>query len=72
MKTMGIIFLILVFVLSLGCASSQDKEAKAKTKVHNERLKLIEDYKKCMKKAGSDNAKMEACDSYLKMAEALK
>ena len=54
------------------CGGSERRANKAQTKVHNERLKLVEDYKKCVKKAGDDNAKIEACDQYLKAAEALK
>lgn len=72
MKSIGVILLVLAFVVSLGCASPQDKAAKAQTKVSNERLKLVEDYKKCIKKAGADKAKAEQCESFLKAADALK
>ena len=54
------------------CGGSERRANKAQANVHNERLKLVEDYKKCVKKAGDDNAKIEACDQYLKAAEALK
>lgn len=72
MKSMYIFVLALVLGLSLGCASSQDKAYKAQEKVHKERLKLVDEYKKCIQKAGTDQAAIEACDSYLKAAEALK
>ena len=36
------------------------------------RLSLVDDYEKCVKNAGEDNAKIEACDSYLKEAEAIQ
>lgn len=65
------ILITLSFALS-GCASSQDKAYEAQEGVHNERLKLIEDYQKCMKEAGEDSVKIEMCDQYLKAAEALK
>ena len=61
------------------CSSPQDDAARAQErsydaqeKVANERLKLIDQYRSCMNEAGGDNEKMEACDSYLKAAEALK
>ena len=72
MKSFYIFLLALVFGLTLGCASPQDKAYQAQEKVHKERLKLIEKYQKCMKDAGEDKAKAEACDQYLKAAEALK
>ena len=66
-------FLLVFFVgMTLACASSQDKAYKAQEKVHKERLKLVEQYQKCMKEAGEDQEKKEACDQYLKAAEALK
>jgi hypothetical protein len=33
---------------------------------------LIEDYNKCIKKAGKDEVKVKACEPTLKAAEALK
>jgi hypothetical protein len=58
--------------LTFGCASHQDKAYKAQEGVHKERLKLVSEYQKCLKKAGDDKNAIEACDSYLKAAEALK
>ncbi|MCP4339928.1 MAG: hypothetical protein GY799_13815 [Desulfobulbaceae bacterium] len=40
--------------------------------VQNERLSLIDEYKDCIDAAGADSAKAEACDRYLKAAEALQ
>jgi len=66
-------FLLVFFVgMTLACSSPQDKAYKAQEKVHKERLKLVEQYQKCMKDAGEDQEKQEACDQYLKAAEALK
>ena len=69
-------YLVWIFVLAFGiitaCSSPQDKAYKAQEKVHTERLKLVEEYKKCLKKAGGDKEKTEACDQYLKAAEALQ
>jgi len=63
-----------VVALLLGCGSSgaQKRAYKSQSKVHQERLNLVDEYKKCLNKAGDDNLKIEACDSYLKAAEALK
>ncbi|MEJ2085302.1 MAG: hypothetical protein P8Y44_06440 [Acidobacteriota bacterium] len=61
-------------VILLGCGSSgaQKRAYKSQSKVHQERLNLVDEYKKCLDKAGDDKVKIEACDSYLKAAEALK
>lgn len=63
----------------VGCATPQEKAAKAQERAYKaeaeikeERLALIEQYKKCVADAGNDNARREACDSYLKAIEALK
>ena len=57
-----------------GCGSSgaQERAYKSQSKVHQERLNLVDEYKKCLDKAADDNVKVEAYDSYLKAAEALK
>ena len=74
------IFLIVLVALSIGACGNPEKKAhkanakasKAEEQIHQERLKLVEQYKKCVEKAGEDQAKVEACDSYLKAADALK
>lgn len=55
-----------------GASGAQKRSYKAQSKVHQERLNLVDEYKKCLEKAGEDHQKIEACDSYLKAAEALK
>ncbi len=74
MKTTYVSLLsIIALALALsGCSSPQDKAYKAQENVHNERLALIDKYKACLDKAGDDKMKAEACDQYLKAAEALK
>lgn len=72
MKSICIFLFALIVGLTLGCASPQDKAYKAEEKVHNERLKLVEQYQQCLKDAGDDKLKSEACEQYLKAAEALK
>ena len=66
-----IVALALAAVLG-ACSSPQDDAAKAQEKVSNERLELVEQYKECVDDADDDSAKVEACDTYLKAAEALK
>ena len=58
--------------LTFGFASLQDRTNKAQENVYKERLKLVNEYQKCLKKAGSDKAAIETCDPYLKAADALK
>ena len=72
MKLISVIMVFLVLLLTLACSSPQDKAYKAQESIHKERLKLVDQYKKCIKKAGTDKAKVEACDQYLRAAEALK
>ena len=72
MKTFYILLVVAIAGFAFGCASPQDRAYKAQEGVHKERLKLVSEYQKCLKKAGSDKAAIEACDSYLKAAEALK
>lgn len=72
MKLIQIILLSIVAFSILGCSSSQSKAYKAQEKVYNERLELVESYQKCLKDAGDDNVKAEACERYLKASESLK
>ena len=58
----------LVFANTTGCILL----AKPAIERVQERLSLVDDYEKCVKKAGEDNAKIEACDSYLREAEAIQ
>jgi hypothetical protein len=72
MRTITLVVLALCFSLTLACSSPQDRAYHAQRRVHSERLKLVDEYKKCLKKAGDDKEKIEACDQYLRAAEALK
>ena len=66
------ICVLAVVILVAGCGSAQRKVNKSEAEVNKERLSLVEDYQKCIKKAGDDAEASEACDSYLNAAEALK
>ena len=80
MKAIGGMFVIFLIIGMLtACSTPEEKAHKAQAKshnaqekIHNERLKLVDDYKKCLEKAGDDKTKVEACDQYLRAAEALK
>ncbi len=79
MKFAKIFLLVFVMMLIGACGNPEKKAHKASAKasnaeekIHQERLKLVEQYKKCVEDAGEDQAKVEACDSYLRAADALK
>ena len=72
MKLMKILLVVILAVAIFACTSAQDKAAKSQQAVNEERLELIDNYKKCMKKAEGDQAKEAECEQFLKAAEALK
>ena len=72
MKVMRCICVFAVILMITGCGSAERKANKSIANVNDERLSLIADNEKCIKKAGEDEAKSEACDSYLKAADALR
>ena len=72
MKRVMLLLLPILALTLASCSSHQDKAYKAERKVHEERLKLIDEYRACLKKSGENKEKIEACDQYLKAAEALK
>jgi outer membrane biogenesis lipoprotein LolB len=68
-----------VMALLAACSSPQKDAAKAQEgafeaqeRVAKERLELVEKYQTCVDEAAGDQLKVDACDSYLKAAEALK
>lgn len=62
---------LVVAALINGCGSAQRKVNKSEAEVNKERVSLIEDYKKCIKKAGDDETKAAACERYREAAAAL-
>ncbi len=79
MKHVKILAGLAVLGMLAGCSSPQDRAAKAQVrsyeaieKAAQERLELVDKYQDCVKEAAGDNEKIEACDSYLKAAEALR
>jgi outer membrane biogenesis lipoprotein LolB len=68
-----------VMGLLAACSTPQEDAAKAQEgafeaqeKVAKQRLELVEKYQACVDEAAGDQLKVDACDSYLKAAEALK
>ena len=51
---------------------AQKHSYEAQEEVARERLELVEKYQDCVDGANDDQRKIEACESYLKAAEALK
>ena len=72
MKHIKLLLLPLVVFTMMGCSSPQDRAYEAQEGVHKERLKLVEQYQKCVKDSADDTVKAEACEQYLKASEALK
>jgi len=55
-----------------GASKAQKRAYKADEAVSKERLRLIDQYERCMRKTEGDFAKQDACERYLKSAEALQ
>lgn len=75
----GLIIVLSIFTMFMGCASPQEKSYKAQEKtykaqeaLHQRRLELIDQYQKCLKEAGSDETERALCEDYLKAVESLK
>ena len=65
--------------LLAGCGSPESRAARAQERsydamgeVAKERLRLVEQYQDCVVESAGDEQRIEACDSYLRAAEALK
>lgn len=68
-----IVLFSLVPLLLLGaCTSAEDRAARADENISNQRMELIEKHQDCVEEADGDQAKINACDTYLEEADALK
>ena len=79
MKKQQIIILValltvLLSVSACGClgGGAERKAHRSQAEVNKEKVKLSEQYQKCMKKAGADEEKQAECEQYLKASEPLK
>ncbi len=79
MRHLPILICILFMGLLAACSNPQKDAARAQERpygaqedVARQRLDLVDKYQQCIKNAAGDALKVEACDSYLRAAEALK
>jgi hypothetical protein len=72
MRVKQCVCVLAITLLIAGCGNAERKANKSVANVNDQRLSLIKDYEKCVKKAGEDAVKSEACDTYLKAADALR
>ena len=79
MKLRNALVVVFVAIMLVSCGSAErsahrakTRSANAQTKIAQERLKLVDQYKKCVEDAGEDVNRIEACDSFLKAAESLQ
>ncbi len=79
MRRLRILTCIVFAGLLTACSSAEERAAKAQQrsyeaqeKLVKQRLDFVAKYQKCVTEAGGDKIKVEACDSYLRSAEALK
>ena len=67
MKTRNILLTFSIVVLLTACGSSPEKQkAKAEAKQTEEETKTMQEYKSCVKKAKTDQDKLDACERILK------
>ena len=69
---MRFFLVVIVAVMMSACGSAEKSANRAQADLNNEKVKLSEQYQKCMEKAEEDKDKEVECDKYLKAAEALK
>lgn len=67
----SVIFPLLITPGCGGAAKAQKRAYKADEAVSKERLRLIDDYDRCMRTNQGYAAQQEACERYLRSAEAL-
>ena len=72
MKFMRILLVVIVAGMMSACSSAERKESRSQTELNKEKVKLSEEYQKCMKKAEGDKDKEAECEKHLKAAEPLQ
>ena len=61
------VLVISTVILLAACGSSPEKQkAKAEARQTEEETKTMQEYKACLKKAKTDEAKLDACERLLK------
>lgn len=64
--------LLIVGMLTIALSCSGTGSTKTEESPFRQRIRLVNDYKRCMREAGEDQAKMAACEDYLRAAEAIE
>ena len=64
------VFKTAIFVIVLAsltaCGSAERKKNKAEAAYYDEKTETMQEYKSCVKKAGDDQAKLDACEMLIK------
>ena len=61
------VLILSTVILLTACGSSPDKQkAKAEARQTEEQTKTMQEYKACLKKAKTDEAKLDACERLMK------
>jgi PBP1b-binding outer membrane lipoprotein LpoB len=58
-------------LLIAGCASPKEQKDEAEAEFIEQKTATIEEYKDCIKEAGTDEPKLNACESLLKAVQGL-
>jgi hypothetical protein len=69
-----LIYIIIILAMSglTGCASDADRAAAADADFKEQRLNILQKYEKCVDQAKQDEAKLKACEHYLKAIDSMK
>jgi hypothetical protein len=72
MKLMRIFLVVIVVGMMSACGGAERKADKSQAEINKEKIKISEEYQKCLKNAKGDKDKEAGCEQYLKAGEALK
>ena len=72
MKLLRIFLVVIVAGMMSACGGAESKVKKSEAEINKEKIKISEEYQKCLKNAKGDKDKEAACEQYLKAGEALK
>ena len=72
MKLLRVFLVVIVVGMMSACGGAERKAQRSQAELNKEKVKLSEQYQKCMKKAEEDKDKEAECEKYLKAAEPLQ
>jgi len=64
--TLTLMFLAVLVAAPTGCSSPERTKARAEADLAREKTKTMQEYKACLKKAGNDQEKLDACERIVK------